>query len=40
MVIFCWTQVLTNTITGIRKLVGSGSAKSSHKKLGSNGADA
>ncbi len=37
MVIFCWTQVETKTNTGMTKLVGSGSAKSSHKKLAFRG---
>ena len=38
MVIFCWSQVETNTSTGMIKLVGSVSARSSHKNLGSKGA--
>jgi len=38
MVIFCWTQLETNTKTGMITLVGSGSAKSSHKNSGFRGA--
>ena len=38
MVIFCWTQVEVNTSTGMITLVGSGSARSSHRKLESRGA--
>ncbi len=40
MVIFCWTQLDTKTKTGMTILVGSGSAKSSHKKLAFRGAAA
>ena len=38
MVIFCWTQVDTNTSTGKISLVGSDSARSSHRKRESKGA--
>ena len=38
MVIFCWTQVEINTRIGIKILVGSGSAKSSHRKVEARGA--
>ena len=37
IVIFCWTQVVTNTSTGNNMLVGSGSAKSSHRKSAFSG---
>ena len=40
MVIFCWTQVLAKTKTGMTMLVGSGSDRSNHRKLGSRGAAA
>lgn len=38
MVIFCWSQVETNTSTGITTLDGSGSDRSIHRKLALNGA--
>ena len=38
IVIFCWTQVETKTSTGMIRLVGSERARSSHRKLESNGA--
>ncbi len=38
MVIFCWTQVDANTSTGKISLVGSDSARSSHRKRESKGA--
>ena len=37
MVIFCWTQVDTKTSTGMIRLLGSDSARSSHRKPGSRG---
>jgi len=40
MVIFCWTQVDTKTITGIITLVGSDADRSSHKNCAFNGAAA
>ena len=40
MVIFCWTQVVAKTRTGMIMLVGSGSARSNHKKPGLRGAAA
>ena len=38
IIIFCWIQVDTNTNTGIIRLVGSGSAKSSQRKPEFSGA--
>ena len=38
MVIFCWTQVETKTSIGMMMLVGSDSARSSHRKVESKGA--
>jgi hypothetical protein len=38
IVIFCWTQVVAKTNTGMMMLVGSGLARSSHKNPGSKGA--
>jgi len=38
IVIFCWTQVVAKTNTGMMILVGSGSARFSHRNPGSNGA--
>ncbi len=39
MVIFCWIQVETNTIKGMGKVSGSGSAKSNHRNLASKGTE-
>lgn len=38
MVIFCWTQLVTNTSTGMTTLVGSGLERSSQKKPAPSGA--
>lgn len=38
MVIFCWTQEVTNISTGMTRFVGSGLDRSSHKNLASSGA--
>ena len=38
MVIFCWSQVETKTSTGMIRLVGSGSARSSQRKVALRGA--
>ncbi len=38
MVIFCWTQVDTKTITGNNMFVGSGADRSSHRKFAFSGA--
>ncbi len=37
MVIFCWTQVVTNTSMGMGKVHGSGSDRSNQRNLGSRG---
>ena len=38
IVIFCWSQVDTNTSTGMMTLVGSGSERSIHRKEALSGA--
>ena len=38
IVIFCWTQVVTKTSTGMIMLVGSDLARSNHRKPESRGA--
>jgi len=38
MVIFCWTQVVAKTVTGMITFVGSGTDRSSHRKFAFNGA--
>ena len=38
MVIFCWTQVVAKTSTGMITLVGAGFARSSQRKLEASGA--
>ena len=40
MVIFCWTQVDTKTITGIINFVGSDADRSSHRNCAFSGAAA
>jgi hypothetical protein len=40
IVIFCWSQVDTNTRTGMMRFVGSGSARSSQRKFDCRGAAA